>query len=87
MGAKHVKYKNYYLKTSFKFNFLKTIFITVLKTKTKILLPVKRLRTCLVAGIKYKIFFETKKILGTTLEYIVSYFPNSKQDFEKRDVS
>ena len=26
MGAKHVKYKNYYLKTSFKFNFLKIVF-------------------------------------------------------------
>ena len=26
MGAKHVKYKNYYLKASFKFNFLKIVF-------------------------------------------------------------
>ena len=25
MGAKHIKYKNYYLKTSFKFNFLKIV--------------------------------------------------------------
>ena len=25
--AKHVKYENYYLKTSFKFNFLKIVFI------------------------------------------------------------
>ena len=39
--AKHVKYKNYYLKTSFKFNFLKIVFIIFLKTKIKILQPIR----------------------------------------------
>ena len=33
VGAKHVKYKNYYLKTSFKFNFLKIDFILFWKEK------------------------------------------------------
>ena len=83
MGAKHVKYKNYYLKTSFKFNFLKTIFITVLKTKTKILLPVKRLRTCLVAGIKYKIFFETKKYWVLHLNILFPIFPIQNKILKK----
>ena len=27
VGTKYVKYKNYYLKTNFKFNFLKIVFI------------------------------------------------------------
>ena len=35
MGAKHVKYKNYYLKTSFMFNFLKIVFILFWKKKKK----------------------------------------------------
>ena len=35
VGAKHVKYKNYYLKTSFKFNFLKIVFILIWKQKQK----------------------------------------------------
>ena len=83
MGAKHVKYKNYYLKTSFKFNFLKTVFITVLKTKTKILLPVKRLRTCLVAGIKYKIFFETKKYWVLHLNILFPIFPIQNKILKK----
>ena len=33
MGAKHVTYKNYYLKTNFKFNFLKIVFILFWKQK------------------------------------------------------
>ena len=32
-GAKHVKYRNYYLKTNFKFNFLKIVFILFWKQK------------------------------------------------------
>ena len=35
MEAKHVKYKNYYLKISFKFNFLKIVFILFEKQKQK----------------------------------------------------
>ena len=42
--AKHIKYKNYYLKTSFKFNFLKI----VLKTKIKILLSIRPLVSLLL---------------------------------------
>ena len=33
--AKHIKYKNYYLKTNFKFNFLKIVFILFWKLKQK----------------------------------------------------
>ena len=43
-SPKHVKYKNYYLKTSFNFNFLKKKNYIVLKTKTKILPPIRPLR-------------------------------------------
>ena len=35
VGAKHVKYKNYYMKNSFKFNFFKIIFIFLKKQKRK----------------------------------------------------
>ena len=35
VGAKHVKYKNYYLKTSFKFNFFKIVFILFWQKKQK----------------------------------------------------
>ena len=41
MGAKHVKYKNYYLKASFKFNFLKIVFTLFWKQNKKILLSIK----------------------------------------------
>ena len=79
MKVKHIKYKNYYLKTSFKFNFLKT----VLKKKTKILLPVKPLRTCLVVGIKYKIFFEIKKYWALHLNILFSLFPIQNKILKK----
>ena len=41
VGVKRVKYKNYYLKTSFKFNFLKIVFILFWKKKKKITLPIR----------------------------------------------